>query len=93
MAASECRSERSTVLTPATFDSEQMNWVILGEFVLAVFVTQLDALRHLLGTVRLDLGQSGWALVPAVGLLVVWELAKFVARRWPAAGEALTRVG
>jgi Ca2+-transporting ATPase len=84
VAALECRSERGTVLTTATFDSKYMNWAIFGEFVLAVFVTQVDALRHLLDTVQLELGQFGWALVPAVGLLVVWELAKFVARRSPA---------
>ncbi|RJQ92296.1 cation-translocating P-type ATPase [Amycolatopsis panacis] len=83
VAAVECRSERNTALTTATFDSKQMNWAILGEFVLAVFVTRLDALRGLLGTVQLDLPQFGWALVPAVGLLVLWELAKFVARRLP----------
>lgn len=30
------------MLTTASFDSKQINWVMLGEFVLAVFVTQLN---------------------------------------------------
>jgi P-type Ca2+ transporter type 2C len=92
VAAVECRSERGTVLTTATFDSKQMNWAIFGEFVLAVFVTQLDALRHLLGTVQIDARQFGWALLTAVGLLVVWELAKFVARRSPVPAGADARI-
>jgi P-type Ca2+ transporter type 2C len=92
VAGLECRSERDTVLTTTTFDSKQMNWAILGEFVLAVFVTRSDALRHLLGTVQINIGQFGWALVPAVGLLVLWELAKFVARR-SSSGEKIARLG
>jgi P-type Ca2+ transporter type 2C len=41
-AAVECRSETGTVLTPASSDSKRMNWAMLGEFVLAVLVTQMD---------------------------------------------------
>jgi Ca2+-transporting ATPase len=81
VAAVECRSETGTVLTTATFDSKQMNWAILGEFVLAVLVTQMDALRHLLGTTQLNLRQWSWALVPALALLALWELGKLIARR------------
>ncbi len=86
VAAFECRSETASVLTPATFNSKQMNWVALGEFVLAVLTTQLDGFRRLLGTTQLDLGQFGWALVPAVALLVVWEIGKLIARRLHAPG-------
>jgi P-type Ca2+ transporter type 2C len=81
VAAVECRSETGTVLTTDTFDSKQMNWAMLGEFVLAVLVTQMDALRRILGTTDLNLREFGWALVPAVALLVLWELGKLVARR------------
>jgi P-type Ca2+ transporter type 2C len=80
VAAVECRSETATALTPATFDSKQMNWAMLGEFVLAVLVTQMDALRRLLGTAELNLREFAWALVPAVALLVLWELGKLIAR-------------
>ncbi|WP_236790929.1 HAD-IC family P-type ATPase [Amycolatopsis sp. GM8] len=80
VAALECRSETATVLTTSTFDSRQMNWALFGEFVLAVLVTQMDAFQRLLGTTHLTALQFGWAVVPAVALLVVWEFGKFVAR-------------
>jgi P-type Ca2+ transporter type 2C len=81
VAALECRSETATVLTTDSFDSKQMNWAMLGEFVLAVFVTQLNVFNRLLGTVQINLRQFAWALVPAVALLVLWELGKLIARR------------
>jgi len=85
VAAVECRSETGTVLTTATFDSKQMNWAIAGEFVLAVLTTQMDALRHLLGTTQLNLREWSWALLPALALLALWELGKLIARRKAAA--------
>jgi Ca2+-transporting ATPase len=81
VAALECRSETGTVLTTASFDSKQMNWAMLGEFLLAVLVTQLDAFRRVLGTTQIDLREFAWALVPAVALLVLWEIGKLAARR------------
>ena len=82
VAALECRSETGTVLTTATFDSKQINWTILGEFVLAVLVTQMDVFHRLLGTTQINLRQFGWALLPAIALLLLWELGKLTARRW-----------
>jgi Ca2+-transporting ATPase len=82
VAAVECRSETGTVLTTATFDSKQMNWAMLGEFVFAVLVTQMDVFHRLLGTTDINLRQFGWALVPALALLVLWELGKLIARRY-----------
>jgi Ca2+-transporting ATPase len=81
VAAVECRSETGTVLTTATFDSKQMNWAILGEAILAVLVTQMDVFNRLLGTTQINLRQFGWSLIPALALLVLWELGKYVARR------------
>jgi P-type Ca2+ transporter type 2C len=81
VAAFECRSETESVLTTDTFNSKQMNWVALGEFVLAVLVTQMDGFRRLLGTTELDMRQFALALLPAIALLVLWELGKFLARR------------
>jgi len=69
------------VLTTDSFDSKQMNWAMAGEFVLAVLVTQMDVFNRLLGTVQLNLRQFAWALVPALVLLVLWELGKLIARR------------
>jgi P-type Ca2+ transporter type 2C len=87
VAAVECRSETGTVLTTATFDSKQMNWAMLGEFVLAVLVTQLDVFNRLLGTVQLNLREFAWALVPPLALLALWELGKLIARRSAAQGR------
>ncbi|HEY5990371.1 MAG TPA: cation-translocating P-type ATPase C-terminal domain-containing protein, partial [Streptosporangiaceae bacterium] len=81
VAALECRSGTGTALTAATFDSKQMNWAVLAEFVLAVLVTQMDALRRLLGTTEINLREFAWALVPAIALLALWEFGKLVARR------------
>jgi magnesium-transporting ATPase (P-type) len=81
VAAVECRSETGTVLTTATFDSKQMNWAMLGEFVLAVLVSQMDVFHRLLGTTDLNLREFGSALVPAIALLALWEAGKLIARR------------
>ncbi|GGN65290.1 ATPase [Streptomyces albiflavescens] len=81
VAAFECRSETDSVLTTSTFDSKQMNWVAVAQFVLAVAVTQMDGFRRILGTTEINARQFGWALLSAVVLLVLWELGKFLARR------------
>ena len=93
VAAVESRSESETALTTATFDSKQMNWAMLGEFVLAVLVTQLDVFNRLLGTTQINLRQFAWALVPAIALLLLWELGKYVARRRMKAGSATSAPG
>ncbi|THA34625.1 HAD-IC family P-type ATPase [Streptomyces sp. A1547] len=85
VAAFECRSETESVLTTSTFDSKQMNWVALAQFVLSVLVTQMDGFQRLLGTTGIDARQFGWALLAALALLLVWELGKLVARRSRAA--------
>jgi Ca2+-transporting ATPase len=81
VAAFECRSETATVFTLSTFDSKQMNWAAFGEFVLAVFATQLDGFRRILGTTELNMRQFRWALIPPIVLLGLWEIGKLIARR------------
>ena len=81
VAAFESRSETDTILTPSAFGSKQMNWAALGEFILAVLVTQMDAFRRILDTVELSMDEWRWALIPPLLLLALWELAKLVARR------------
>ena len=90
MAALECRSETGTVLATDSFNSKQMNYAMIGEFILAVLVTQMDVFNRLLGTTQINLRQFAWALVPAIALLLLWELGKYVARRQMSArsGEA-----
>ncbi|MFJ3876752.1 cation-translocating P-type ATPase [Streptomyces sp. NPDC090077] len=85
VAAFECRSETESVLTASTFDSKQMNWVALAQFVLSVLVTQIDGFQRILGTTEINARQFGWALLAALALLLVWELGKFTARRAKAA--------
>ncbi|MGA8372297.1 MAG: cation-translocating P-type ATPase C-terminal domain-containing protein, partial [Acidimicrobiales bacterium] len=87
VAALECRSETDSIFTTATFDSRQMNRALALEFALAVLTTQMDALRRILDTTQLNLREWGWALVPAIGLLGLWELGKLLAR-WRAPAEA-----
>src|SRR5262249_41097397 len=82
VAAVECRSETATAVTTATFDSKQMNLAMLGEFVLAVLVTQMDVFHRLLGTTWLHMKEFAWALVPALALMALWELGKLAARHW-----------
>jgi Ca2+-transporting ATPase len=81
VAAFECRSETVTAFKLSTFDSKQMNYAALGEFILAVLTTQMDALRRILGTTDLSMNEFRWTLIPPVALLGLWELGKFVARR------------
>jgi Ca2+-transporting ATPase len=87
VAAFECRSATATVLTIDTFDSKQMNRAALIEIALAVLVTQMDVFHRLLNTVDINVVQFLWAVVPAVGLLLLWELGKLIARR---AGRSLS---
>jgi Ca2+-transporting ATPase len=88
VAALQCRSETGTVLTTDSFDSKQLNWAMLGEFVLTVLITQMDAFRRLLGTTQLNLREFAWALIPAIALLLLWELGKLLARRSAARGHS-----
>ncbi|WP_320776830.1 HAD-IC family P-type ATPase [Streptomyces sp. CRN 30] len=86
VSALECRSPLGTVLSADTFDSRQLNRTLLIEGVLAVLVVQTDVFNRILGTTPLHLGQFGWALLPPLALLALWELGKFaVRRRRPAA--------
>ena len=49
---------------------------------LAILTTQMDALRRILGTTQLNFREFMWALVPAVGLFLLWELGKLIVRRF-----------
>lgn len=51
------------------------------ELVLAYLVTQWDVLAGLLKTKALSGGQWAFCLVPAIALLLLWNLVKWFARR------------
>ena len=58
-----------------------MNRTALIEVVPAILITQFDALRRLLGTTEPTTAQWALAFVPAIGLFLLWELGKAIARR------------
>ncbi len=77
----ESRSPTGSIVTVATFNSRQMNWIALFEVILLILVVAFDLLNHWLGTTTLTWTQWGLALAPAGALLVLWEIGKLVARR------------
>jgi Ca2+-transporting ATPase len=81
VSAFEARSVTASTLTLDTFDNTRLNRTALGELVLAVLITQMDALRNVFETVKLSVGQWMLAAAPALALLVLWELGKWIARR------------
>ncbi len=81
VAVFQARSETASAFRTDTFDNKSMNWTALVEIVLAILITQFDVLRRLLGTTELTTAQWSLALVPAVGLFLLWELGKVIARR------------
>ena len=81
VAGYESRSETETAFTLSTFASGRMNVIAAVEAVGAALITQWDFMNRLLGTQRLTAQQWGLALLSAVVLFLVWEAAKWVARR------------
>ena len=79
--AFEARSVTASALTVDTFDNRRLNLTAIAEVVLAVLITQTDALRRIFGTVELTGTQWVLALVPALVLIVLWEVGKLAARR------------
>jgi hypothetical protein len=79
--AFESRNQTGTTLTMETLDNRTMNRIGIVQILLAVLLTQADFLIRILGTTRLDLAQFSLALLPPIGLYVLWELGKLIARR------------
>jgi Ca2+-transporting ATPase len=87
VAAFESRREKGTVFSVETFNSPRMNKTAVVEIALAYLITQADFLNKLLGTKSLTFAQWGLGLLAAVGLLLLWELGKLIARRSGASGR------
>ncbi|MFZ1116327.1 MAG: HAD-IC family P-type ATPase [Propionibacteriaceae bacterium] len=81
VAAFESRRERGSAFSVETFNSPRMNKTAVVEIALAYLITQADFLNKLLGTKELTFAQWGLGLLAAVGLLLLWELGKLIARR------------
>ena len=81
VAAFECRDQAASILRMETLDNNIVNVTILVELVLAILIARGGALTSLLGTETLSSRQWLIGAVPAVLLLVLWELAKLIAGR------------
>jgi Ca2+-transporting ATPase len=92
IAAFECRDEKASILTTATFDNRTLNITAVIEVVLAILIAEGAFLPSLLGTTPLTGEQWLLGAAPAVLLFIGWELGKLIARRRSAhAGPAATR--
>ncbi len=80
VSAFESRSPTGTVITVATFNSKQMNYIVLFEIVLMILVVGFDLLNRWLGTADMTWEQWGLSLAPAGILFVLWEAGKAIAR-------------
>jgi len=81
VAAFHSRSETGTIFTTDTFNSSQLNWTAFAELIAALLITQVAFFRRILGTTDLTVEQWGLAALAALGLLIVWEIGKWIARR------------
>ena len=81
VAAFECRDQTASILRMETFDNNIVNLTVVVELALAVLIARGGALTSLLSTVRSHGRQWLIGAAPAVLLLVLWELAKLIARR------------
>ena len=94
VAALECRDQTTTILREETLNNNTVNLTILAELALTLLIARGGALTSLLGTQTLTGRQWLVGAVPAVALLVLWELGKLIARRraagvqGPASAEA-----
>ncbi len=93
IAAFESRDETGSILRMETFDNNAVNVTILIEVVLAILIARGGFLTSLLSTQALTGRQwlIGGAL-PALLLLILWELGKLIARRGAAGTQEATPV-
>jgi Ca2+-transporting ATPase len=77
----QSRSATDTAFTLATFNNKQINWIVLATLVVMVLGTEFDFLQRILGTASLSAAQWLICLGLGLGLFLLWEIGKFVARR------------
>ncbi len=82
VAAFETRDEKASILRVETFDNRTLNITALVEIALALLIARGGALTSLLGTAALSSEQWLLGALPAVVLLIVWEIGKAIARRF-----------
>ncbi|MFN8158905.1 MAG: HAD-IC family P-type ATPase [Candidatus Nanopelagicales bacterium] len=77
----ESRSLTGSIFRRETFDCRQINVVILIEIVLGFLVADSHVLNKWLATTSVGFEQWFLAFVPAIVLLVLWEIGKAVSRK------------
>ena len=77
----ESRSVTDTAFSVTTFNNKQINWIVLATLVVMVVGTEIGFLQRILGTTSLSAVQWAICLGLGVGLMLVWELGKVIARR------------
>jgi P-type Ca2+ transporter type 2C len=80
VAAFECRDEKASVLTIASVDNKTLNITAIIEVVLAVVIARGGLLTGFLGTHELTSTQWLWGALPALLLLILWEVGKAISR-------------
>jgi Ca2+-transporting ATPase len=91
VAAFECRDETGSILRMETFDNNTVNITAIVEVTLAVLIARGGALTSLLNTQPLTGRQWLAGALPALILLILWELGKLIGRRREA-GQSTTSV-
>ncbi len=81
VAALESRDEKATILRLETFDNRTLNITAVVEIALALMIARGAALTSLLGAAALTSTQWLLGALPALVLLILWELGKAIARR------------
>jgi Ca2+-transporting ATPase len=81
VAAFECRDQTGTILHTETFDNRTVNITAIVEIALALMIARGGALTSLLNTHALSGRQWLIGALPALVLLILWELAKLIAHR------------
>ena len=81
VAAFESRDEKASILSVETFDNRTLNITAVVEIALAIMIARGAALTSLLGAAALTSTQWMFGALPALVLLILWELGKALARR------------
>jgi Ca2+-transporting ATPase len=91
-AAFESRDEKASILSLETFDNRTLNITAVVEIALAILIARGGGLTSLLGAAALTSTQWMWGALPALVLLILWELGKALARRRASSAQEAAHV-
>ncbi len=81
VATFECRDQTASIFRIESLDNNIVNITILVELALALLIARGGALTSLLSTQALTGREWLFGALPALALVVLWELGKLIARR------------